>query len=376
MIGATPVTTSAPPTLPSNAERRLVAAVVRTTAQLYAGRRAGAYLLNDPRLDDPGVAHHVLAAAGYHGIVPLLADALYNSSAVPTALNDLTHTEMRTVVARGLRLDAAAGHVTDAFSAAGIAHAYFKGSALAHAYYPSPNLRYGSDVDVLIDPADMDHADEVLQRAGIVALGRGVRGQEAVGISECSYMAGGYGHIDLHWHPMAESPVRHAFRVDPRAMIERARPVTINGSVLPVLDHTDMLITVATHACYSGSFRLGWMVDVAVMAAHAQNDLDVLFARLEETRTALPLQVTLDRASRGLDVEITPVLADGAWRRGVRYTGRWWPVERGHEQLVRGAFVYRATRPTTAASLAGLMRTLPWNAVTRYRRRKRNVIAT
>ena len=352
--------------------RRRLAAAIALAAAGHRGSPEPLRVLADDRLASIDVAEHVVAAAAYHGIVPLLWDATQHT-ATAAVLAETTRTEYRTIVARGIRLDLASHAVADVFDAAGIGYALFKGSALANSSYSRPELRFGSDVDILISPTDVRRADEVLHRHGITAVGMSWEARSAAAVSECSYLVGEHGHIDLHWHVMADTPVQRGFHLDPDAMIARAKTISISGRTVQILDPADMFITVATHACFSGAFKLGWMVDIATLVEHPDMDWDEVAARAQASGTRLPLQVMLDRAGQTFGESLHVELADGVWRRTLGATGRLWPVHRGSDQILRGAFIYRATRSTSAASVAALRATVPWDAPLRYMRRRRAV---
>jgi hypothetical protein len=359
-------------------QQRRFASTVALAVARHRGAAQALEVFGDPQLAVPEVQEHVVAAAAYHGIVPLFWNALRSASA-PAGLATAIQSEYRTIVARGLRLDVAAHAVADVFDAAGIGYALFKGEALATGYYPDPALRFGSDVDILVAPDDIGRADELLIAAGITTIGSGWRARAASGISESSYMVGEHGHIDLHWHVLADLPVQAGFDLDIQAMISRAPEISIAGRNLRILDPADMFITVSAHACFSGGYKLGWMVDIATLADHKRMDWGEVAARTHRSGLALPVQVMLDRAAQtlasGTALRQRPdqPLAGGLWRRGVAALGHLWPVHHGSDQILRGAFIYRATRSTTSASLARLGRTLPWDAPLRYLRRRRQI---
>jgi hypothetical protein len=92
--------------------------------------------------------------------------------------------------------------------------------------------------------------------------------------------------------------------------------------------------------------------------------------RALETKTALPAQVMIVRTEATIGPMKAGVLVDDTWRRAVARAGVLWPAYRGSEQVLRGAFIFRATRPSTPSSLGALVTGLPWDVPSRLRKRR------
>jgi hypothetical protein len=208
---------------------------------------------------------------------------------------------------------------------------------------------YG-DVDLLIDRDAVPRADEALTAAGLVGGWAGVPADYA----ETTYRLGGPAMLDAHWHVMREPAVRAAFDMDTAAMLQRTRRVTIGDQQISVLDPADELLAAATHACYDGAYRLGWFVDIARLLGSADFDPAELRLRAAQTRTALPVQVIIDRTQRALGVAGPPPLAGGLWRRAIGLLAAARPVQHSFRQAGRGGLAYRATRATTIRSFVAL----------------------
>jgi hypothetical protein len=227
----------------------------------------------------------------------------------------------------------------------------YKGPATAQ-HYPSRELRAYSDVDVLVARRDIDEADRVLHAAGLHGGWLGVPDDYA----ETGYYLAGFGSLDLHWHVMREAAVRSSFALDTEAMLARATRQRYLDDTVPVLDTADELIAVATHACFDGAYRLGWLVDIAQLLRADDLDRSELHRRLLTSRTELPVQLLLDRTCRTLSVAAEPALARGSWRAMLAGLSRARPAERSFRQVGRGGLVFRATRPTSGRSFAALGR--------------------
>ena len=325
----------------------LAVAVVHAAARTL-GDPVRLGVLEDERLAVPETATEVATAASYHGVVPLLWQAVEQSNA-PAALGEAVRDAYLPLVARGLRLQHLLHVVDEALTAAGVRYAVYKGPATAR-HYPTPELRAFSDVDLLIARRDRDRVNAALHEAGLAGGWSGVPD----GYAETGYYLNGFGALDLHWHVMREEPTRAAFALDTDAMLARAARVPhADGSAL-MLDAADELIAVATHACYDGAYRLGWMVDIARLLRDRSLDRDELRRRCIETRTALPVQVILDRTCRALGVADEPELARGSWRALLNGVAAARPVQRTFRQVGRGGLIFRATRPSSARSFAAL----------------------
>jgi hypothetical protein len=97
-----------------------------------------------------------------------------------------------------------------------------------------------------------------------------------------------------------------------------ARGRRIEGSALQVLDPVDQLVHVALHAALAGANRLIWMVDVDRLVARRTWDWPELIAATRESRTGLPVALSLARARTMLGTAIPdavlPEIAGGrAW---------------------------------------------------------------
>lgn len=305
-------------------------------------------VLHDERLDDPAVAAEVAIAAGYHAVLPLLWAAIERDRA-PDALRAAVREAYLPLVARSLRLQHLLRVVDTVLTDAGIRYAAYKGPATAR-HYPAPELRAFGDIDLLVDRRDATRVDELFHDAGLTGSWIGVPADYA----ETGYYLHGAGSLDLHWHVMREPPVRTAFELDTSAMLDRAtRHRHADGTAL-MLDAVDELIAVATHACFDGAYRLGWFVDLARLTAAPELSHDELQRRTAQTRTALPVQAMLDRASRALGLPRRDPLARGPWRGLLNGVSAVRPVERTFRQVGRGGIVFRATRSTSGRSAAAL----------------------
>jgi hypothetical protein len=294
-------------------------------------------------------------AAIYHRVVPLLADALKGAPDCEPLLDELMPV-YRAETSHVLRLEMLLKRAVTALSEADIATAVFKGPALAHVYYDSPAQRAYVDIDLLITGESLDRANEALESVGIRPSEVEWRKHVDCGYGEVTYFGPDRTLLDLHLHPIREPAIRSAFNWPTSDLLSRAKIAAVEGVDLPVLDPEDMLIAVATHACYDGAYRLGWLLDVARIEQSGRVRWDVLAQRCASSGLGLPVQVVLDRARRtlGYTPESPLALARGPWRAVTTAITSIRPVEHTFGQVARGGVVFRATRRTTSASFGGL----------------------
>jgi hypothetical protein len=330
-----------------NVDADLIVRVVQDVARTL-GEAVAVPVLRDARLDDPSVADEVAIAASYHGVLPLLWSAIERDGASP-AMRTAVRDAYLPLVARALRLQHLLEIVDFELTRAGIRYAVYKGPATARRY-PSPELRAFGDIELLVDRGDLEAVDDALHGAGFSGGWTGTPDAYA----ETGYHLPGAGALDLHWHVMREPAVRTAFELETAAMLARATRHSHTGGTALMLDTVDELIAVATHACFDGAYRLGWFVDVARLLGSPELDEHELRRRCAETRTALPVQVILDRTSHALGLPARTPLVAGPWRALLRGVSAARPVERSFRQVGRGGLVFRATRPTSGRSVTAL----------------------
>ncbi len=310
--------------------------------------------LHSPVWTSPQVVRDTVDAAIYHRIVPLLAEALAQAPGENLLCDDIMRV-YREQTSHVLRLESLFVRAFGALSEAGIAVASFKGPALAHCYYKTPAQRTYVDIDLLISSEDLDAANDALGTVGL--LPTDVRWRQAVnsGYGEVTYLGSDQAMLDLHWHPIRETAIRQAFTWTTQDLLQRATIAPVAGMEVPVLDPEDMLIAVASHACYDGAYRLGWLVDVARIERSGRVRWDVLADRCANTGMGLPVQVVRDRARRTLGYpDQSRALARGTWRTLTAALAAVRPVEQTFGQVLRGGILYRSTRRTSGGSIAAL----------------------
>jgi hypothetical protein len=256
-----------------------------------------------------------------HEVLPLLAETL------PAAAGDAVPPEWRGRATRrrhvtlqvNARLAEALLAVLGGLREAGVAAMPVKGLVVAEQLYGSLSARPCADLDVLVHPADLPAAREVLRSLGFAQSAappykalvhqfhdpgwtRGV-GNERV-------------YLELHWALWADSQQR----LGTDALWDRSVPATFLGRPVRILSPEDMLLHLAIHRTRS-ALRLRWVVDVAELIRRYGPELDweayLERARLAKARTSSWVVLTLAHDLLGAPVpaDVLDRLAVGRVKR-------------------------------------------------------------
>ncbi|HXD06600.1 MAG TPA: nucleotidyltransferase family protein [Burkholderiaceae bacterium] len=189
-----------------------------------------------------------------HGVAPLVHARLQRQPPqdVPACVRQaLQVCQLRTGL-ENLRLLATVATLLRQWQSVGIDVIVLKGAYLAQAVYAQPALRSMGDADLLVRPADLDRAREVLRANGWredtasaeTTLGGG-------GHQLPRFMLGGV-TVELHWAIEDEdSP----FTIDGDGLWRRAAPALVGGAPTLALAPEDLLLHLALHCAYGH----GWM---------------------------------------------------------------------------------------------------------------------
>ena len=156
--------------------------------------------------------------------------------------------------------------VVGAFESAGIETLILKGAALLALHYRDPGARPMQDLDLLIRPADLPRARQILEGLGWSRL------RPSAPISHCGdYTDGRRNLLDLHWTVMR----RNIADADDPDHWASAVPVLINKTPTKALDATNQLL----HACVHGLVwnpvhSLRWVADCLVVIRTAPEGID------------------------------------------------------------------------------------------------------
>jgi hypothetical protein len=196
-----------------------------------------------------GWAHEALAKADA-GLVPAQTmEQLRN--------NRISHT------VKSARAKADLSAILSAFSGAGVRHMVLKGPLLAELVYPRPDLRYYTDIDLLVREEDIGLADRELSRLGYMLVGSTSDSIFDQGKTQAHYYREGSLPIDLHWQLINLPSHESSITIDMNDIWEAAVPVDLAGEATLSLSPEDMLLFQCAHMTAHHDFnRLLWFKDV------------------------------------------------------------------------------------------------------------------
>ena len=167
------------------------------------------------------------------------------------------------VLLRGAARNMLAGRqiqtVTDALNKAGIFSILLKGHALARTVYPDPALRQSTDIDLLVQPRNIPHAEKILENLGYVCPAKTFSISQSGYHHETFSLPGKGLHIEIHWVP------DNAFDLFPDGWLDaafaRRIPIRSDDLSCDTFCHADHLLYLAFHNVFQHwSLRLDWGV--------------------------------------------------------------------------------------------------------------------
>src|SRR5579862_451064 len=180
-------------------------------------------------------------------------------------------------------VDTAAAEVLDAFDRANLEVLLLKGRGIAALLYEPGEERSYSDADLLVAPAQVGAAEEILRGLGYVS-GEAVRGVDDVagvvpGQAWLRANASGYSEVDLHrWLPGAQADPVLAWP----ALMGHRTWIEISGRRAAVLDRGGQAMHLAMHAAQHGPTFTKHLDELALALERWPRDVWDSAARLAE----------------------------------------------------------------------------------------------
>lgn len=216
----------------------------------------------------------LLRVASDHSVRPQLVRALSDlgRDLVPSALRRNLEHFMRVHGAFCLAAAEQLGRLVAELAAHGIRVAAFKGAALAALLHRDLTAREYNDLDLIVAPADVDAAEDVLLRFGYRSTQGDRRFRKAFLAHQRQYalLHAEQVTVDLHWaftaahvpFPLAVEEIWPALE---SIAIGQHRVATIGGA--------DLALLLAGHGTKEGWRSLGWVCDFALLLDR-RRDLD------------------------------------------------------------------------------------------------------
>lgn len=246
------------------AELQLLIVCARTVLDVPTAAQLGALVVGGPNWEQ------VLALARHHGVMPLLHRHLNGSDAVSAAVQEELARYARANALHNLSLAHALIDLTGALAQAGVEAVPYKGPVLAACTYGDLSLRASKDLDVIVRPADVRRADDVLASLGYIKTGRGPYHDLFVGATGVE--------VELHRDVLRRN--EFPTLLDLGAMWGRRTTVSLLGRQVDAFGPEDTLLLLCLHGSKHLWSGLVWVCDVAeYLRAHPALD----WARFIET---------------------------------------------------------------------------------------------
>ena len=276
------------------------------TDALLASALRGGSLPPPPRAEWPAL----LAAAGEHGVLPLLADAaaaarwdvdlltaMRPAVAAETALAMLREPELRRVLS--------------SLASAGVTPLLLKGAHLAFTVYPTPDRRPRLDTDLLVREGDRDALKECLAALGY-RPGPWVTGPDMkVAFTQFQYRrvdeSGASHNLDIHWRIAVPKVFAERLTYDDLRRAAVAVPRLGPHALAPSLPLALVVSCLHRTAHHGASMRLVWLYDIHLLAAQlSAPDWDVVVEQALSSGIAPVVGAGLEQATARLGTPIPP----------------------------------------------------------------------
>lgn len=252
----------------------------------------------DPDAFVEAAIHHALAGHA-------LAAARRGTLEVPHAgLSELSRVHRAQVVrSTALRLELPS--VADALAqATGAEPLLLKGPAFADRFGDDPDRRPFGDLDLLVPRERLRAASAALRDRGfeeLVEFADGFGGRYGHDVHLRRAVGNGWLDVELHWR-MGDDPACAV--LDHAALAPGAVPLAVGGREVLVPAAPDQLLVAAVHLLSDRARKLGWVLDVVVVARSLdEGGWRAAFARADARGLGWALDRSLDYARHHLGLE-------------------------------------------------------------------------
>lgn len=217
----------------------------------------------------------VLRLARFHRVQGLVANALPTApGGLPEEIAGEILNDAKEIVADHLTSAAESQRLLTDFTDAEVPLLFIKGLTLGVLAYVKPSLKASVDIDLLIDPADLERAARLLQRNGYaLQIPKGADSEklerwhrsskESVWIKDAPAI-----QIDLHTRTSDNRCLISEICVNsPRQWVDVGSAIR-----LPTLANEELFAYLAVHGASSAWFRLKWIADFAGLVSGRSPD--------------------------------------------------------------------------------------------------------
>lgn len=162
----------------------------------------------------------------------------------------MDHGEELVATARSLLLDLVTAEISDALEAAAIPGVLLKGPAIARRLYTDGAFRPYNDVDILVDPASLERAREVLSGLGFADLHADTSNLERISYAEVWIRSADEATVDLHVTlEEAAAPATTVWSV----LSAHTEVMPLGATSVRVLDDSALALLAALHMAHHGA---------------------------------------------------------------------------------------------------------------------------
>jgi hypothetical protein len=249
-----------------------------------------------------------MAAAEYHGVLPIVTQRLLESDIAAT-LEPEVKTRMRRMfhanLVRSVPLVDEVIRVVQEFRHKEIAIIPYKGPVLAEQLWGSSALRNCADLDFVVEPTNVNHAGEILGALGyahVSPIAHHLRPALLRNASEEQFRHRETGLLlELQWSP---APQVFAVSHNAQEFWRRTQEVLFAGTPVLAPSPEDILVFLSIHGWKHNWSRLIWLGDVAQLVRGSDLNWDRLLIECRSNRTVrmMSLALRMMRAVFGISV--------------------------------------------------------------------------
>lgn len=298
----------------------------------------------------------LVEAARYHRVVGFVYRALKDVDGVDAATMSRLERFYRQAVAVHLHVLAVLRRVHEVLEPLGDSWLVVKGPVVSELGYRQAGLRLYQDLDLVVRRDRFAEAIAVLEAGGFSLVDRNWDLLRRLMIGELVVAALPGPEVDVHWDVRYDSEIRRAVGISTEALVDRSRPVVVNGIPVRTFDPTDTLIFLAMHGSKQGGDKLIWLKDIERSIVNDPPDWDELVGRSTSAGVRLFVGTMLLRARRTVAAPVPDAvlaaLLPRPWRATVSALDRAFPPEGSKGFGTPATLAVRSMRGNVRSTLA------------------------
>lgn len=245
-----------------------------------------------------------------------------HSKSWPTFVVKTLRNQSDVIVATNIHLEHRLEHLLTAFNRARVPVMLLKGAALNRLLYDHPQLRFMTDIDLMVRPQHVKQAGELLEWSGFRPGASLIRADFFPRFHyETEWLADGPQPVKIDLHARPFRPLRYSRVMPDDALWTDAPAVRVGDATAAVPCAENMLIHLCAHAAFHGCDRLVWLYDIHRLAMHRSADLDwpLITQNVREWR----LSAAVERATWLTERMFGALIPNEARRELSRHRSNW-----------------------------------------------------